>query len=213
MTYTPIAKGTTSWDVPVNAAFIDQDERITENAADIAALENPQTQNGVLAWNYDPVMSSGSTTPGSNGVLYMFKMRNKVPGIATNIVLGFQTGGSGFTVGQNFAGLYNSAGTLLSGTPDQSTNWANVGKIMCPLSSPVSLGSDTYYVGVLLNATTRPSMLRTVSLSGVADLVNLNQSANQYNFSTFGTSLTALPSSVDMSARVSTFAAWWAALS
>lgn len=35
MTYTPIPAGTPDWDVPVNAAFVDQDTRITQNTADI----------------------------------------------------------------------------------------------------------------------------------------------------------------------------------
>jgi len=33
MAYTPIPKGTSDWDVPVNAAFVDQDDRIS--AADV----------------------------------------------------------------------------------------------------------------------------------------------------------------------------------
>lgn len=37
MSYTPIAQGTLNWDVPVNAAFVDQDTRITNNAANTAS--------------------------------------------------------------------------------------------------------------------------------------------------------------------------------
>lgn len=36
MTYTPIPAGTPDWDVPVNAAFVDQDTRITDNTANIS---------------------------------------------------------------------------------------------------------------------------------------------------------------------------------
>lgn len=36
MSYTPIPAGTPDWDVPVNAAFTDQDGRITNNTANIA---------------------------------------------------------------------------------------------------------------------------------------------------------------------------------
>lgn len=38
MTYTPIERGSENWDVPVNAAFTDQDNRITTNANSISAL-------------------------------------------------------------------------------------------------------------------------------------------------------------------------------
>lgn len=37
MTYTPIPQGTLNWDVPVNAAFVDQNGRIDTNTAQIAA--------------------------------------------------------------------------------------------------------------------------------------------------------------------------------
>lgn len=38
MAYTPIPAGTTNWDVPVNAAFTDQDDRIEINASSISSL-------------------------------------------------------------------------------------------------------------------------------------------------------------------------------
>lgn len=38
MTYVPIAQGTEPWDAQVNAAFTDQDNRITQNAASISTL-------------------------------------------------------------------------------------------------------------------------------------------------------------------------------
>ena len=40
MTFVPIEAGTENWDVPVNAAFSDQDTRITQNAADIVTNTN-----------------------------------------------------------------------------------------------------------------------------------------------------------------------------
>lgn len=50
MSYTPIPAGTPDWDVPVNAAFVDQDGRITTNTAnigtnstDIATLQSDMT--------------------------------------------------------------------------------------------------------------------------------------------------------------------------
>jgi hypothetical protein len=39
MTYVPIPAGTPDWDVPVNAAFVDQDGRITANAAAIVTAQ------------------------------------------------------------------------------------------------------------------------------------------------------------------------------
>lgn len=43
MTYTPIAKGTSDWDVPVNAAFTEQDTRIQSNTDAIATANNAIT--------------------------------------------------------------------------------------------------------------------------------------------------------------------------
>jgi hypothetical protein len=43
VTYTPIAKGTSDWDVPVNAAFTEQDGRITTNSTSIDTINNTLT--------------------------------------------------------------------------------------------------------------------------------------------------------------------------
>lgn len=52
MSYTPIPAGTPDWDVPVNAAFTDQDGRITSNTASIdtqsTQITNLQTDVGTL---------------------------------------------------------------------------------------------------------------------------------------------------------------------
>ena len=62
MTYTPIARGTTSWDVPVNAAFADQDTRITNNAT---AITTNATNIALLDGENFNVKTYGATGNGS----------------------------------------------------------------------------------------------------------------------------------------------------
>lgn len=46
MTYTPINRGATDWDVPLNAALVDQDSRISTNSANIVQNSTDITSQG-----------------------------------------------------------------------------------------------------------------------------------------------------------------------
>ncbi len=225
MTYTPIPKGTQDWDVPVNSAFTSQDSRITvtetTNATQNGRLDALELRSsyrttpsdfGYLSWNYDPVMAGGGSQP-ANGVLQMTSLYIPQTVSVSNVIVGVTIVGSGFTASQNFAGLYNSSGTLIDTTADQSTNWSSVGPKVMPLATSHSLSPGTYHVAMLVNATTRPSFHRTGSFAGLGSIVNQGLTATTYRFATSGSALTSLPSSVTMSGRSVSDTTWWVAVS
>lgn len=227
MTFTEIPKGTQNWDVNVNAAFVDLQNQTNNNLvtltnadsaldARIDVLENPVqpfTRFGFVGWNYDPVIGSAVTGPGTDQQLYMLEVQLPNDATVTNVNLGIGVAGSGFTANRNFVGIYNTAGTLLMGSADQATTWSSAGLAVSPLSSPIALAAGTYFVGFMMQATTKPTLLRTSSTANLGNVLNANQSAEEFRFSTDGTGLTALPASVNMTTRLALATAWWVALS
>jgi hypothetical protein len=91
MTYTPIAKGTSDWDVPVNAAFSDHEARITQNTTDIATnssaisskvSKSGDTMTGLLIVN-NP--SSISLIAQANGTSNLAEFKNSSGTVRTAI--------------------------------------------------------------------------------------------------------------------------------
>lgn len=225
MTYTPIAPGTLNWDVPVNAEFTSQDSRITVNEATdatqnarLASLESKASFKtnpadfGYISWNYDPSMAGGGSQPAA-GVLQMSSLFIPQTTTITNVVLGVTLVGATLTAGSNFAGLYDSSGTLIDTTADQSTTWTSVGPKVMPLTTTHSLPAGTYWVAMATTGTTRPSFHRAGSFTGLGSIVNQGLSAATYRFATTGSGITTLPASVTMSGRAVSDTTWWVAAS
>ncbi len=221
MTYTPIPKGQTNWDAPVNAAFTDQDSRITANdnsiailASSVTELENtrptePQpTDQGWISWNFDPSLGQSGNSL-TAGTVYMMKIHLRGDETISSLGAVFTTAGSGLA--NCYAGLYNQSGSLLSATADQSAVWNSIGYKGMALGAPQSLATGVYYVAFLANGTTPPASMRTGSPYGVA--MNANLDATTYRWTTGPTGQTTLPSSIDMSARASTALSFWTSLS
>lgn len=139
MTYTPIAKGSSNWDVPVNAAFTDQDNRITQNTTDIATNTSDITgkmsksgDTGTGAYTFSNP-SGAAITAQSNGSTNLMEwkdsggtVRSRV-GLNGNIVadsIAFAVGGIQFGgTSNNFGGGagamlgVNNAGTVPTSNP------------------------------------------------------------------------------------------------
>ncbi len=216
MTYTPIAKGTTSWDVPVNAAFVDQDDRITANESDIKALEDNHgfwsSDLGFIAWNFDPGVGLVGQSAFTAGTVHMMRIDLKGQATVTNIIMGIQTAGVALTADQCFAGIYDASGTRLGITADMSTQWLSVGVQTMPLTSPLALAAGTYYVAVVSNGTTQPSMARSAGATTVGPIMNAGLTVSNARWANDGTSQTSLPTSITMSSRTYGATGWWVAL-
>lgn len=215
MTYTPIPAGTLNWDVPVNAAFTDQDGRITTNESAIAtlgpvvssnttratALENANTglnsaaALGYLGWTYDPT-TVGTGQQGTAGTMYLSRINVGVSATATKLIWGNNTAGASPVAGQNFVALYDSAGNRLANVGVDG-RVASTGIFAETINASVSPGF--YWVAFLFNATTMPSVYRGGFLNGT--LVNGVLAPDTMRFGTNGTGRTTTPATITPSSN------------
>ena len=233
MTYTPIPAGTQNWDVPVNAAFTDQDGRIAVNEGDINAIEivnntqssdiatlqgetsalrngqwTPQNQN-LIAWTMDPSQAA-NTFLAVSGTIFFIGLQISVSVTVNNMVVLVNNAGSGLTAGQNLVGIYDAAGNLLGVSADQSTDWLSSGIKVVPLLTPVNLTPGVYYVALLSNGTTPITTVRETNLS--VGSINVGLTAATARIAELA-GQTTLPATVTPASRSLGNSSLWAALS
>jgi len=168
----------------------------------------------LLAWNFDPAYcASGSAITLTD--ITLIRVNIRYPMKVTNVVAYITALGATLTSSENYAGIYNSAGTRIAVTADQTTNWetgGTVGENVMPLvGGPYDLAPGFYWVALLANGTTAPTFLRmpTPFSSSSADL---GQSVTASRCATNGTG-TTLPSSVTPSSNTNAGQLWWAGVS
>lgn len=176
----------------------------------VADTPLPEDQS-LIAWTYDPALQNASNNP-TGGVVYLIRFVLRRPLTVTNVILGVASAPSGLTTGENFAGLYNSGGTLLSATADQSTNWAGTGEKVMALTTAQAVKPGIYYVGFVANAsTTTPGFSRVSTQS--SSIVNAGTTSSNPRYATILTGQTSLPSSVSITSAAASSISYWAALS
>lgn len=161
--------------------------------------------NALLAWNGDPTTASGSNSL-ATGVLLLQRIMVPATMTFTNLWFYIGTAGATLTANENLVGLYSSAGSLLSGSADQSTAWTSIGAKEIALTTPqtVTGGAGVFvWAAALGNGTTMPVMA-AFPVNSTAALVNIGTSAATTRFASTGTSLTALPSSFTPSGLATT---------
>ncbi len=223
MTYTPIPPGTLNWDVPVNSQFTQDDTRLNSvdgtlsfiNAVliqmgiNITALQKNvpgPTDQGLKTWSFDPMAAISTLTPTTGQLLLA-----RVPVIA-NISPVFcyyhvGTGGTGLTAGQNFLALYDSAGTRVAVSTDQTTNFGTSGVKVAGLSASLTPGN--YWVAFLANGTSAPTLRGVSSTGGVG---NTGTGASTSRFGTIGAAQTVTPTSFSTSSIAADIRSIWVAL-
>lgn len=193
----------------------------TGNAIPAGLLQYPLTtvndpsptpaKHNLITWTQDPrtLRSTGDTITG--GVVYLAKLdiANRAT-IVSNILVGVITAGATLTSGQNFVGLYNSSGTLLATSADQTTAWGTVG-LKTAAITPQTLAVGSYYVAILSNGTTRP-VFATGAGHGQDSITNAGLTTGTAAFLTSGTGQTTLPASITLSSGSQNSGARWAAL-
>lgn len=198
--FTPIAIGSLAWGTPLNTAIQNLDRAQTTNAQD----------HDLLYWQFDPGTNMvGSTI--TSGTVSMSKLWFRQSVTITNVALSITTVGAALVAGQNFAGLYDSLGTLLSSTADQTANWGTIGFKEMALTAPQAVAAGYYYVAVVSNAGTTPAFARGSALT--ASIANAKLTATNGRFTTGPAGQTTLPASITMAARTLTGNALWVAVS
>lgn len=127
-----------------------------DGTADINSVQGfAPADYGFIAWSYDPATAYANniiTAGQANLMLIPVRAATTI----TNVITHVAVAGATLTSGQCFAGLFNSSGTLLSATADQSTAWQSVGLKTMALTSAQSVAAGLYYVGIFGNGTTLP---------------------------------------------------------
>lgn len=204
MTFTPIADGTTNWDVPLNAALQDLQDQITGSGF-IPARHN------LIAWTYDPALCTNSSLL-TNGTVYLAKLHVGAATACTKIYWWVAAAGATPTANQNQVGIYNSAGTLLTSTVVDA-DISSTGLKTTTIASQTLTASSFYWVGMVFNAATAPTLARMAGLSGLSTAVNVGLTAASYRFAINGTGQTALPASITPASNTTpNFGGPWAAI-
>jgi hypothetical protein len=204
MAYTPftaIAIGSLNWGAPVNNAIIN---------LDVANNEHTPADHELIAWNFAVGIVVGSTAP-TSGTVIMQKVWLRQAATITNVCMGIGSAGVALTAGQNFAGLYDGAGNRLGVTADQSAVWNSAGFKQMPLVAPVAVAAGAYYVAVLSNAGTPPTLARGGIITSSFPNANLTATNAAYAIGPAGQ--TTLPLSITMASRTLTANSTWSGVS
>lgn len=215
------ATGTVTFSKRTNTVLRDVTTFNTGNAMPDGLLQYPLStvndatftpaDHGLAAWTHDPATLRSASNATTSGTVYLCKVKiaNRST-VVSNVIVGIEALGSGLTSGQCFVGLYNSSGTRLAVSADQSGNWTSTGLKTIALTAPQTLAVGSYYVAILAVGTTPPQFAMG---AGGATTVSAGLATGASRFLTGPTAQTSLPSSITLSSQTVTSGARWAALS
>lgn len=176
-----------------------RDDFAVSKNGDLSALGNSlgivaPANHGLTAWSYDPTLAV-NTHAMTNGTVYLVKVHIPAGAAVTQIYWHVGTAGTTPTTGQNQVGLYSSAGSRLAVTTVDA-DISSTGLKATAISSQSLATGATYWVGIVVNATTPPALARTTNIAGVGGLLNVGLAAANYRFAINGTGQTSLPASI-----------------
>lgn len=196
-----------SGDVALYSGTDDRWHSLTNGGYDFAL--GPGTMepedHGIISWAYDPVIgSTGSAV--TAGVLHLTRLQVRQSVTASNIYWHCNSAGT-VTSGQNFVGLYDSAGTRLQSVSISGTSVATGFKTH---SISQALTPGFYWVAWLFNGSTMPQPIRLATYSATA--INVGLSAATTRFGTILTGQTSLPSSITPANIANSALSLWTAI-
>lgn len=196
MTFSPIPDGTTNWGFVLNNALNDIQAQISTNLATLSTGDWTSDDNNLIAWTGDVYSASGSSGP-TSGVVLLQRVSIKKPSTINNIIYPRSALAVTGVSGQNFAGIYNSNGNLIGQTADLTTQ-LQTGTAASPqtlaLTAQLPVQAGFYWIAYLFNAATTATALR--GATGAGSWINSAATSSTLRLATFGSGLTALPSSI-----------------
>ncbi len=169
--------------------------------------------------NLDPLQLTSYTQPIA-GSMYAYKLFIRQNCTVSNICFFLNLAGS--SQNNSYVGLYNSAGSLLSGSSDVSSIWTGSTPpltIANPLTTPQTIAAGSVvYVGLIVNGATVGSIYRAGNTAQTGwnagfTAPGLNSPSGRFQFSNGG-SLTSLPSDLTTAGITWTVGpAFWVGLS
>jgi hypothetical protein len=170
------------------------------------------SDHGLISWSSDPSMNT-ATGQTVNGSVYLTRLNIRNSTTISTVWWTQTTGPTTPTAGQNFVGIYDSTGTLLSSVnvDAKTTN----GPQSATLAVAQSVAGGTFiWVGMMFNAATPPVLMRGGGQSAAANIVNLTASTARFAVNGTTAGLTALPTPLTPASNSQTGVfAFWAAVS
>ncbi|MER6778486.1 MULTISPECIES: hypothetical protein [unclassified Streptomyces] len=169
----------------------------------ISWTDRPSEQ-GLLAWTYDPNMAGHVTAQSNAGVagritLVKIPIREQITWSA--IWFGLAGVDAGASLSNCYLGVYDSAGNLKGTTADISSSlMSGATAKSVALTSSFTAAPGFYFIAMLLNGTWATNSL-TFKASGAGVSVNAGLSAPNLRYSNLLTSQTSLPSSLTLSSQ------------
>lgn len=168
--------------------------------------------HGLAAWSYDPAHAVNAILL-TNGTIYLVKLHVAAAVAVTKLYWWTPVAGDTPTSGQNFGGLYSSAGVRLVQADADATVTASAGLQTLTLASTALTAGSFVWAALVFNAGTAPTVGYGSGLTGASTALNVGLTAATYRYATAGTSQTALPSSITPASNsVGTFAGPWVAI-
>lgn len=181
----------------------------------LVSYQTAPADNGLLSWAWDPSDATNNFASPA-GILKLVRVWTPVPITVSKVFTMLRSAGTGATPLANcFLGLYSSTGQRLGVSADQSSAWATLGSgsksatLTPDVAGSLNLpgGPDKYVFAAHLigtQSTTAATMGARAQQNSAVPNLGLTDSAGAYlagvipRSAQFGTALTAMPSSIDM---------------
>lgn len=159
------------------------------------------SDQGLLAWTYDPDIAGHVTAQSSGGVggrITLTKIQIRKSIAWSQVWFGLSGIDTGASLSNCYLGVYNAAGTRVGVTADISTDLMT-GAIAkgISLTAPFTAAPGEYFIAMLLNGTWTTNVLH-FKASGAGISVNANLTAPSLRYSNMLTGQTSLPASLDL---------------
>src|SRR5579859_252468 len=193
---------------PAGDTIVTGNGTIQLGGVDIAQNTATPGNNGLQAENFDITACQSSGGAMVAGTVYAMRIDIKRQITVTNLWYWVTSAAATAVVGENFIGIYNSAGTQLAKAGIDSLLTANAQNATI---TATTLAPGTYYVLMVVNATTMPSLARSAATVSMCDI---NTATSLLRFAVNATAQTALPSPATLGSNVATNAfPFWVGLS
>ncbi|MFD3802642.1 hypothetical protein ACFWTC_03215 [Streptomyces sp. NPDC058619] len=165
------------------------------------------SEQGLLAWTYDPNMAGHVTAQSSGGVagritLVRILIRRRITW--SNVWIGLSGVDAGASLANCFLGVYDAAGTLRGTTADISASLMTGATAKAlPLTAPFDAEPGAYYIAMLLNGTWTTNSLH-FKASGAGVSVNAGLTAPNLRYANMLTAQTSLPTSLTLANQLTT---------
>lgn len=170
---------------------------------------NYPSDQGLLAWTYDPD-EAGHVTAHSNagvaGRVTLTKLLLRKSITWSSIWIGLAGVDTAATLSNCYLGVYSAAGARLGVTADLSSQLvlgANAKPIGFDLTAPFTAPPGEYFIALLLNGTWTTNVF-TLKSSGAGISVNAKLTAPRLRYSNMLSGQTSLPASLDLTQQTTT---------